>query len=65
MLTHVPDSKILIVDDTLGNLLSMGALFEQFNLKFSLAQTGADAIRLVKSRLQFREPMFDIIYMDF
>ena len=65
MVTHNPASRILIVDDTFGNLLSVGALLEQFNLEFSLAQSGADAIKIIRTRIRERTPMFDIIYMDF
>ena len=38
---------------------------EIFGLKFSSAQTGADAVKFIKIRLRKGIPMFDVIYMDF
>ena len=50
--TNVPGSRVLIVDDTLSNLLSVGALLEELNVPFSLAQSGKTALSIVKTRMK-------------
>lgn len=58
-------SRVLVVDDTISNLLSVGAVFEQMEFPFSMAQSGPTAINIIKTRMQKRLPLFDLIFMDF
>ena len=45
-------SRVLVVDDTISNLLSVGAVFEQMEFPFSMAQSGRTAINIIKTRMQ-------------
>lgn len=59
------EARILIVDDTLSNILSIGTLLERCGLYYSVATSGKSAINIIKNRRRSRSPMFDLILMDF
>ena len=54
-----PDAKILVVDDNRVNLKVAKALFETFNAKVTAADSGFEAIDLIKNGEKF-----DLIFMD-
>lgn len=55
---HIPDAKILIVDDDMVNLKITESVFRQLSVKVHLADSGKKALEML------REQRFDVVFMD-
>ena len=58
-------ARVLIVDDTLSNFLSVQAVMERFGVACSYSQSGHGAIKIVRERNRRGAKVFDLILMDF
>lgn len=53
-----PEAKVLVVDDIDVNLYVAEAILEEFGIHTKMANSGAEAVKLV------REEAFDVVFMD-
>lgn len=56
--------QILAVDDHLPNLIVLEALLGELNITTVKALSGQDAINLIQQRIDSKQPLFDLIFMD-
>jgi CheY-like chemotaxis protein len=55
----LPGKKVLIVDDDIRNIFALSTVLEEHDMVIASAETGRDAIRILKE-----EPDIDIVLMD-
>lgn len=55
---------ILAVDDHLPNLMVLEALLQEYNIKLIKALSGMEAVHIIQQRIEQKQPLFDLIFMD-
>lgn len=56
--------QILAVDDHIPNLMVLEALLQEFNIRLEKANSGYEALNIIQQRIEQRQALFDLIFMD-
>ena len=58
-------ATVLIVDDQHFNCYAFQCMLEQKNVNVESSLSGADAIELIKKRLENGQPLYNCIFLDY
>ena len=59
------ESKVLLVDDSVFNLIAVEGLFNQFGLDCDTAVDGTEAVKLIRKQIESDLPVYKLIMMDY